>query len=281
MAAHLGFQEEGERWRRASALMKKSFLGHPKYALVEEGRFIKRRAADGDIQRIFEPPERKDMIAGMPLSIENSPLCDPDTSSVLPIVFEIVDPKSSLAANTLQDMEKLWNQRWDLGGYGRYNVLSEPDSPGPWPFASLFIARAYLESGNYDKVWRILDWLLNVQGGKGGSWWEFYGERPTPPLPPVGIIVWTWAELIMLFVHHMVGIRPQEDSIIIRPKLLNKLKNLDASFTIRNHKISLAIKRRNLETFAVVNGKKNKMPGGTLIIPYPENDISVEIFLKE
>jgi cellobiose phosphorylase len=100
-------------------------------------------------------------------------------------------------------------------------------------------------------------------------------------LPPVGIIVWTWAELIMLFVHHMVGIRPQEDSIIIRPKLLNKLKNLDASFTIRNHKISLAIKRRNLETFAVVNGKKNKMPGGTLIIPYPENDISVEIFLKE
>jgi hypothetical protein len=281
MAAHLNLHEESRRWQRASALMKKSFLGHPKYSLVEEGRFIKRRGAGGDVQRIFEPPDRNALIAGMPLATEKSPLCDPDTSSVLPIVFEIVDPKSSLAANTLQDMEKLWNQRWDIGGYGRYNVLSEPDSPGPWPFASLFVARAYLESGNHDRVWRILDWMLKVQGGKGGAWWEFYGERPTPPLPPVGIVVWTWAELIMLFVNHIIGIRPQEDSIIIRPKLLKKLENLDASFTIRDQKISLAIKKQKLETFAVVAGKKNKMPNGTLIIPYPENDISVEIFLKE
>ena len=34
-----------------------------------------------------------------------------------------------------------WNQAWTDGGYGRYHTSSEPDSPGPWPFASLFVAR--------------------------------------------------------------------------------------------------------------------------------------------
>jgi hypothetical protein len=46
----------------------------------------------------------------------------------LPIAFEFIDPKSALAQKRWH-LEALWNQRWNLGGYGRYHVTSEPDSP--------------------------------------------------------------------------------------------------------------------------------------------------------
>ena len=59
-----------------------------------------------------------------------------------------VDPAGPVARKTLESLEELWNQRWTMGGYGRYHVSSEPDSPGPWPIASIFMARAYLEAGD-------------------------------------------------------------------------------------------------------------------------------------
>ncbi len=180
------------------------YLSHPKFSLIDQGRFIKRRLASGEVQRTFEPPNRKSMPQGMPLNVESVSLCDPDSANVLPIVYGIVDPASPVALKTLESMEELWNQRWDGGGYGRYHVTSEPDSPGPWPFPTMFIARAYLETGNDEKVWRALRWLQEAPGGKAGAWLEFYGDRPTPPLPPVGIVVWTWAEILMFFIHHLL-----------------------------------------------------------------------------
>jgi hypothetical protein len=278
MAEYLNKQTEARRWREASDLMNRSFLEHPTLSLVEDGRFIKRRLPDGSVQRTFEPPNRATMPPGMPLNVEKVSYCDPDSSSALPIAWGLVDAKSDLSLNTLHALEHLWNQRWDYGGYARYDVTSEPDSPGPWPFATMFIARAYHEAGDYDKVWRSLDWLLSVQGANSGSWYEFYGDRPTPPLPPVGIVVWTWGEISMYFVHHLLGIRPDRESVTIRPRLLPGVDSVSGTVIIHGHNVAYDFKRTEQQEYAVVDGVRHSLTDGALRIPIPDKNISVTVY---
>ncbi len=278
IARHVDERASVAKWTKASSRMKDSFLHHPKFSLVDDGKFIKRRLANGEAQKTFEPPNRAGMPPGMPLNVEKVSYCDPDTASVIALMFNIVDPKSALALRTLDSMEHLWNQRWTTGGYARYNVTSEPDSPGPWPFATMFVARSYLEAGDDEKVWRALDWMLNVPtGGKGGSWLECYVDRPVPPLPPVGIVVWTWAEIIMFFVHHLLGVRPTPQNLIIRPRLLNGLKEVDAKVVIHGHDVRLRLKRAIQEPSAVLDGKQLSMTDGSVTLPLPKKNISLEM----
>ncbi len=277
IAGYMHDHQKAKRWNDASELMNRSFTGHPKLSLVEDGRFIKRRLPDGTVQRTFEPPNRAAMPPGMPLQVEPVSYCDPDASSSLPIAWGLVDAKSELSLKTLESLEHLWNQRWDYGGYARYDVTSEPDSPGPWPFATMFIARAYHEAGNYEKVWRALNWLASVQGYNAGSWYEFYGDRPTPPLPPVGIVVWTWGELMMYFIHHLLGIRPGKDHVTIRPRLLPGLDWVKGKVMLHNHEVSYNFIRTDKEPFALVDGTRQELMDGTLLIPIPQKNISVEI----
>ncbi|MEX2089603.1 MAG: hypothetical protein WEB62_07505, partial [Bacteroidota bacterium] len=263
----------------ASALMKESFLRHPKFSLVDGGRFVKRRLATGEVQRTFEPPNRQSMPKGMPLNVETTSYCDPDAANVLPIMLGVVDAKSPLATKTLESMEHLWNQRWTTGGYARYDVTSEPDSPGPWPFATMFIARSYFEAGNDEKVWRSLNWLLNVQGGKAGSWLEYYGDRPTPPLPPVGIVVWTWSEILMFFIHHMLGVRPNPRNLVVRPRLLTGLNELTAKLVVHGQDVTLKVVRSAAVPAAIVDGKSVALVNGSLTLPLPQKPMSISITL--
>jgi hypothetical protein len=279
MAALMKEPQSRKRWTDASSLMKQSFLSHPKYALVADGRFIKRRLVNGEVQRVFTPPDRNRMPPGMPLRVEPVSYCDPDASIVLPIAFGLVDPTGPLATKTLAAIEHLWNQRWDFGGYARYDVTSEPDSPGPWPFATLFITRAYLEAGNHEKVWRALNWLINVQGGKAGAWLEYFGPRPTPPLPPVGIVVWTWAEIQYFFFHHLLGVRPNATNLVIRPRLLHGLESVEARVPVRKGALQLTVRKTEKEAQASVSGKRVPLTQGSITIPFPENDVSVDIAL--
>lgn len=277
MATHMSEPEKAKAWRDASALMKESFLKHPKFSLVDGGRFVKRRLVTGEVQRTFEPPNRQSMPKGMPLNVEPVSYCDPDASNVLPIMLGVVDPKSPLASKTLESMEHLWNQRWTTGGYARYDVTSEPDSPGPWPFATMFIARSYFEAGNDEKVWRSLQWLLDVQGGKAGSWLEYYGDRPTPPLPPVGIVVWTWGEIIAFFVHHMLGVRPNPRNLVIRPRLLKEMNELSAKLLVHGHDVNLTVRRSAGKPSATVDGKPVTLVNGSLTLPLPPKPLSITI----
>jgi hypothetical protein len=215
----------------------------------------------------------------MPLNIESVSYCDPDTSSALPIAFEIVDPHGDVARKTLDSLEVLWNQGWNSGGYGRYHVTSEPDSPGAWPFSSLFVARAYCEAENYDKVWRVLRWLNNLQGGNGGAWFEFYGNRPTPPLPPVGIVVWTWAEIVMLLLHHIVGVRPRPGTITVRPRLLSGLNDINADLLVHGSRLQIRVIRDAQKQFALVDGKRKDLVNGSLKLPPLHGDTTVEIHI--
>jgi hypothetical protein len=265
------------KWLAASGKMKNSFFNDPKFSFVDNGVFIKRRLANGEVQRTFEPPNRKAMPPGVPLNVEKVSYCDPDTASVYPIILGLIDPKSPIAAKTLESMEPLWNQRWVTGGYARYNVTSEPDSPGPWPFATMFLARAYFETGNDEKVWRSLEWLLKAPGGKAGAWFECYADRPVPPLPPLGIVPWTWAELAMFFVFHLLGVRPTRNELVVRPRLLSGLDNVKASLTLRGHTINLVLSRAEKEPSALVDGKKVPLANGELKLPLPRKDLHIEM----
>ena len=275
LARQMKDKASAKHWTDASATMKKSFLHHPKYSFVDNGKFIKRRLLNGDVQRTFEPPNRKSMPPGVPLNVEKVSYCDPDAGSVYPMVLGVIDPKDPISIKTLESMEELWNERWTTGGYARYNVTSEPDSPGAWPFPTMLIVRAYFESGNDEKVWRGLDWLLNAPGGKAGAWFECYADRPVPPLPPLGIVPWTWAEISMFVVHHLIGVRPNANELVIHPRLLKGLSVVKASIMLRGHTLELTVQKSEKEPSALVNGKNVPLVNGQLKLPLPTQGMKI------
>lgn len=232
-----------EKWLQEGKRLKQAMLEDNKFRLVEHGHLVKRRLVNGETQSevIIDPSVQ--IPPNTPLSEPPPHFLNPDSSITLPIAWEFVPPGSELARNTLFQVERLWNQRWSIGGYGRYHVSSEPDSPGPWPFATMFITRAYYEHGQDDKVWRALNWLHSLLGAVSGSWYEFYGPRVSPPCPQVGIVPWTWAEMLMLFVHHIWGLRPRDNSLTVRPRLLAGMDKMAGTFKIRNSTIHLQVQR--------------------------------------
>lgn len=223
IAELFGETEDHARWQSAHDKLRTSFLEHETHSMIEDGVLIKRRLLDGSVQRTLSAkiePKFAEMFVpeGMPLAEEGEHPWDPDVSCLFPITLGILDPRSEAAKNTVAAMDSLWSQAWEGGGYGRYNVLSEPDSPGPWPFATAIVAGAALEVGDFERAQRAIAWLID-QAGPGGNWFEFYGERPTPPLPPTGIIVWGWAQWIILVVRHLLGARVKDGTLKLHPRL--------------------------------------------------------------
>jgi hypothetical protein len=215
---------DAEQWKAAYKRMRESFLEHPTHSMIEEGCIIKRRLLDGSVQTELLPNSgdeefRKNFLPnGMPLASGEARSWEPDVSECFPICFGVIDPRSDVAKKTIEAMDALWSQAWEGGGYGRYNILSEPDSPGPWPLATAYMAAACLEAGDMLRGQRAIEWLIE-KAGPGASWLEFYGNRPTPPLPPTGIIVWGWAQWITLVVKHILLARVQDDELVITPRL--------------------------------------------------------------
>ena len=281
LARFVSRESEAQRWEREAKRIKHAMLNDARYRLVDSRGFIKRRSIDGLVQEIVKPLPRAQLPDGVPLSSRAEHLLNPDASSALPIAMGFISPDSPLASETLANLEILWNQAWEGGGYGRYHVSSEPDSPGSWPFPSLFIARSYVETGNSEKVWRILQWLNTVPGALAGSWFEFYGHRLAPPFPQVGITPWTWAEMLILLVHHIIGIHPDVEHLRIQPKLLQGIKKIRASFPLRNSRINLEIKKDPKEKSYGFrsNGTIIKSSEKEAYISYPEKDIWVEASL--
>ncbi len=269
LAAWVGDRNTADRWFKAAASLRDHMLSDPVFRLIEEGHLIKRRTRDGRWQRYMIPPNRAAMPPGSPAATVARPACDPDTSNVYPIMFEMIDPRGELSRNTLADVESLWNQRWDFGGYSRYNTDSEPDPPAPWPFASLFLARAYAEAGDSEKVWRVLRWLRTIHGGRSGGWFERYGPSITPPAPPVCIVGWTYAEITALVVHHLLGFRPGIHDLTIRPRLLEGIDRMRQVFSLRGMQVRLTVERSAGKPSATVNGKTVALKDGVLTVPYP------------
>ena len=242
MARELDRASEAARWDEAAAALREAVLSHPDYALCDARGFLKRRTLDGAVQETISARPGSDLPAGVPLASDRPHLLNPDTCCVLPIVFGMTEPASPVALATLAGVESLWNQEWDGGGYGRYHVSSEPDSPGAWPFASLFVARALVEAGDSAGAWRTLRWLATTDGGAAGAWFEFGGPRIAPPFPQVGIVPWTWAELILFFIHHVLGVRPERDGVRVTPRLLAGMRGADARVPVRDGWLQLELR---------------------------------------
>ena len=241
MGRMTGHYAEAVRWEGEGQRIKRAMLEDPRFRLADNRGFIKRRRLDGKVQEKIVAAPDSGLPAGSPLAGRGPHFLNPDASAALPIALGLVPADSPLTALTLGSLETLWNQGWTGGGYGRYNAASEPDSPGAWPIASLFIARASVEAGRPDNAWRILRWLDTVPGAKAGSWFEFYGRRLAPPFPQVGILPWTWAEIVILFVHHILGVRPEEIGLRIRPRLLPGLKGARATLPFQNGRLELEV----------------------------------------
>jgi len=281
LASLVSRKSEALRWMQKAERIKNAMFDEAQYGLIDGRGLVKRRGVDGVIQEIVKPLPKAQLPVGVPLSSKGEHRLNPDATSVLPISMGLISPDSPLASLTLDSVEKLWNQAWKNGGYGRYDVSSEPDSPGSWPIASLFIARSYIETGNFDKMLRILQWLNEVPGALSGSWFEFYGQHLEPPFPQVGITPWTWAEMLILLIQHIIGIQLEVDCLRIRPKLAPGIEKIEASVPLRDRKINIEIK----------SGRKKKSYGfrsdGEIIqssekeayISYPKKDIWVEASL--
>jgi hypothetical protein len=254
-------------------------LENPRYRLIEDGHLIKRRGADGNWQRTIHMEEACGLPEAIPLLQDGPHFLDPDTSTALPVAHAFIDPRGELARETLAYIEELWNQWWDGGGYGRYHASSEPDSPGAWPFASLFVARAYVEAGDDAKVCRVLRWLAGSPGGVAGTWFENDGARIAPPYPQVGFPPWTWAELVTLYVHHLLGVRPDLDGVTIRPRLLEGLDSMEASLRVREHRLDLKVRRAGSVDECGGRAGAERLPWRVdgVRIPLPASDIEIEI----
>ena len=115
-------------------------------------------------------------------------------------------------------------------------------------------------------VWRILRWMREVTGGTAGSWCEFYGPRISPPFPQVGIVPWTWAELVLLFVHHVLGVRPGAQGIFLRPRLLPGMRRVEARLPIGTGWLDLTLQA---DPSAPAVSKVIDLPSGTARLTLP------------
>ena len=278
LARFISKQAEATRWEQEAARIKSAMLHDPQFKLVDERGFIKRRGVDGAVQEKVIAWLEAQLPPEVPLAKDGDHFLNPDTSAALPIALGLVSPDSPVAIATMNSLEALWNQSWQGGGYGRYHFSSEADSAGPWPFASLFLARAYVEMGDYEKVWRILNWMQTVPGAQSGAWFEFYGERIAPPYPQVGVTPWTWAEMLTLLVNHIIGLRPEIDYFSIRPKLLPGIDTMTAIIPLRNFIINLTIRRVSPGVAPEFrsNGEIIKATSEQADIRYSKNDVWIE-----
>jgi GH15 family glucan-1,4-alpha-glucosidase len=264
LARRLGKSRDAKRWQAASDALRTAMLSHPTHAMLDARGFVKRRTLAGPVQETIRARPDSGLPPGVPLASRGTHFLNPDTCCALPIVFGLVSPDSAVALATLKHIEQLWNQDWTGGGYGRYHVSSEPDSPGAWPFASVFVARAAVEAGDSDRVWRILRWMMTTAGASAGSWFEFNGPRIAPPFPQVGVIPWTWAELVLLCVHHVLGVRPGADGVHVRPRLLAGLQRVEARLPVRDGWLRLDL-RADTGTRA----------GGEFLVPYQNGEMTL------
>ncbi len=279
VARLVGYKKIALRWEREAERLRTAMLDEARFGLVDSRGFIKRRGVDGFIQETITPSAGAQLPRGVPLADKREHLLNPDTSTALPVATGFILPDSDLSRLTLAHLEILWNQVWQGGGYGRYNFSSEPDSPGAWPFPSLFMARAYAESGDWKRVWRVLRWLNTTPGARAGSWFEFYGERLSPPFPQVGITPWTWAEMLILLVQHFIGIRAEVEHFQLRPRLLSGIRRIEASFPLREGRVHLDIRRSRKKSGFRSDGTIKRSSKTEATFWYPKKEIWIEAFI--
>ncbi len=262
----LGVPEKADFWRRQADEFLEGMLHHPSRSLVDGGALIKRRNVDGTIADMIPGPQpayKKDD----PYTTEAFHRLNPDASYALPIALRVVDPRSELSRKTLDKLEEIWNARWTFGGYERYHSSSQQDQPGPWTFATASIARAQHDAGLHDRSRRSLEWLLQVQGGNAGAWFE---EIPLirSQMPTSGIVPWTSAEVVLFMVRHWLGLAFEGNDLVLRPNLFPQSSGCSADLRFRSSRIRLELDGPGAVGYAMINGRKFlPRKDGSIVVP--------------
>jgi hypothetical protein len=265
LAPALAAEDRIARWRSEADRIQRAMLKHPTHALVHDGHLLKRRNVTGEVADLLAT--YKGFVADTPGSSESHHRLLPDATQALPIAFRLVEPQSSLARRTLDELEALWNTRWTDGGYDRYHTSSQPDQPGPWPFATCFILRAQHEARLFDRSRRSLDWLNTCQGGRAGLWFE---ELPSirSLSKSCGLVCWTSGELALFVVRHYLGVSFDGEALVLRPALYPHSPPVKADLRFRHNRLKLDITGSGRITDAEVNGKRVKPAmDGSLHLP--------------
>jgi hypothetical protein len=265
MASALGAEEKAEGWKREADGILQAMLSHPTRALVAEGHLIKRRNVTGEVADLL--PHWQSFQPDVPLRTEKSHRLYPDTTMALPIALGLVKPHSPLALRTLAELEPLWNSRWSDGGYDRYHTSSQPDQPGPWPFATCFVLRAQHEAGLYERSRRSLEWLDTVQGGRAGAWFEEISSVRSQQMA-CGLIPWTSGEIALFVIRHWLGVRFEGSRVILKPNLYPDDPPVSADLRFRAGRLHLEIDGSGPVKIARVNGVRVKPnPDGSVTLP--------------
>ena len=265
LASALGAEDRAVRWRLEADRTLKAMLSHPAFALVRDGRLIKRRTIHGEVAD--DPADFRGLQSDSPMCVERHHKLMPDATMALPMALGIVDPRCDLARRTLDDLEALWSTRWADGGYDRYHTSSQPDQPGPWTFATAFILRAQHEAGLLDRSRRSLEWLNTMAGGRTGAWLE---EIPAirSQAKSAGIIPWTSAEVALFVVRHYLGVRFDGEQLVLHPILYPGSSAIRADLRFRRGRLQIAIDGPGPIYDAQVNGAKVAVtPEGSLRLP--------------
>lgn len=238
LAASLGATDRAPRWRAEADRILDAVLHHPTRALVDHGHLIKRRNVTGTIAD--DPGDFRGFRADVPLNTERAHRLMPDASMALPLALGVVDASSGLGRQTLDRLELLWNTRWADGGYDRYHTSSQPDQPGPWPFATTFILRAQHEAGMWDRSRRSLQWLNTAAGGETGAWFEEISSVRSQ-MKTCGLVPWTSGEVALFVVRHYLGVRFEGDKLMVRPRLYPGSPPVSADLRFREGRLRLEI----------------------------------------
>lgn len=266
LAAMIGRKDEACRWREAGETMEAALTGHDRFSCIDEGRIIARRLTDGSVQRSMTAEagyhdERYTPYVPAPLPDPTPHPCEPDSVAALAVLYGIVDPASDVARATLDHLRThLWNTT-GIGGYARSPLASDPDSPGPWPFVTAWMAEAELRAGLTERAKETTEWLLDAAGA-GGSWFEYYGERKSPPFPPVGVIVWGWGQYLLLAVRGWMGIEFNAERLRVAPRITGFRHTLRTG----NHAVTIEV---NGLADATVNGIPTELRNGGIDLPLP------------
>lgn len=258
LGTELSAAERAPTWRAEADRMEEAVLRHPRAALVDQGRLIKRRTLAGERAITVQFPASA---ADVPLKTERVNLLEPDASTMLPLLLGVVAPDSSLGRATVDAMEELWEARWWGGGYERYHSSGQCDQPGPWTFASGFILRAQHDAGFLDRSRRTLDWLHSVPGGRTGAWFE---EIPIArsQAPTAGILPWSSAEIGVFVVRHLLGVRFEGRQLIVKPAPFPGQPPCVADLRFRDQWIHLVVSGSGAIASASLDGREVTMESG-------------------
>ena len=261
LAKQLNAEDHKERWLNEAEVIQRAMMK----TLVQDGALIKRRNVTGEVA------EHLVQISGAPdvpaRSGQHNQIY-PDATMALPLALGLVKPNSALATNTLNEIEKLHNQRWSGGGYGRYDSSSEINMPGPWGIAGALVLRGQHAGGMLERSRSTLEWFRNVPGGNGGLYYEEMPLIAGSQQNWLGLVTWPTGELPYFVVRHYLGIGFENGRLTIRPQLFPGSPPVKADLRYRQGHLQIEITGSGRVHSATVNGKAVKVRAdGSVILP--------------